>query len=108
MEPRGGHRIRTLPHRAALSVSDTGGVPVPVTRMSREGSGQSHRWPFFLPDGKHFLYFVDWSAPDDPLGNGIYVGSLGASAPKLVSSELVGNVAFAAGHLLYGRNHSLR
>jgi eukaryotic-like serine/threonine-protein kinase len=89
-------------------ISDTGGVPVPVTRMSREGSGQSHRWPLFLPDGKRFLYFVDWSAPDDPLGNGIYVGSLDASAPKLVSSELAGNVAFAAGHLLYGRDRSLR
>jgi hypothetical protein len=89
-------------------ISESGGVPVPVTRMSREGSGQSHRWPLFLPDGKRFLYFVDWSAPDDLQGNGIYVGSLDASAPKLVSSELAGNVAFATGHLLYGRDRSLR
>jgi eukaryotic-like serine/threonine-protein kinase len=89
-------------------VSDTGGVPVPVTRILRQGSGQAHRWPFFLPDGKHFLYFVEWSSPDDPQGDGIYVGSLDASAPKLLSSDLAGNAAFAAGHLLYGRDRSLR
>ncbi len=89
-------------------IQDTGGAPVPVTSIPRQGSGQSHRWPFFLPDGKHFLYFVDWSTPDDPQGNGIYVGSLDGSAPKLVSSELSGNVAFHAGHLLYGQDRSLR
>lgn len=90
-------------------IPDTGGgVPVPVTSIPRPGSGQSHRWPFFLPDGKHFLYFVDWSTADDPQGNGIYVGSLDAGAPKLVSSELAGNVTFNAGHLLYGRDRSLR
>lgn len=90
------------------SISDTGGVPVQVTSIPRQGSGQGHRWPFFLPDGKHFLYFVDWSSPEDRQGNGIYVGSLDATAPKLVSSELAASVAFAAGHLLYGRDHSLR
>ena len=89
-------------------ISESGGVALPVTRMSRQGSGQTHRWPFFLPDGKRFLYFVDWSTPDDLQQNGIYVGSLDASAPKLVSSELAGNVVFAAGHLLYGRDRSLR
>jgi eukaryotic-like serine/threonine-protein kinase len=89
-------------------VPESGGVPMPVTRIPRQGSGQRHAWPFFLPDGKHFLYCVDRSTSDDLQGNGIYVGSLDASPPKLVSSELAGNVAFAAGHLFYGRDHSLR
>ncbi|MDQ6707207.1 MAG: protein kinase, partial [Acidobacteriota bacterium] len=89
-------------------ISDTGGVPVPLTRPPRRGSGQRHAWPFFLPDGKRFLYFVDWSTPDDAQGNGIYAGSLDGSPPKLVSSELSGNVAFTAGHLLYGHDRSLR
>ena len=90
------------------SVPESGGVAQPVTRMSRQGSGQTHRWPFFLPDGKRFLYSVDFSTPDDLQQNGIYVGSLQPGVPKLVSSELNGNVVFAAGHLLYGRDHSLR
>jgi Tol biopolymer transport system component len=89
-------------------ISESGGVALPVTRMSRQGSGQTHRWPFFLPDGKRFLYFVDWSTPDDLQQNGIYVGSVDESAPKLVSPELAGNVVFADGHLVYGRDRSLR
>jgi eukaryotic-like serine/threonine-protein kinase len=89
-------------------IPESGSVSTPVTRIPRQGSGVRHSWPFFLPDGKHFLYSVAGSAPDDLQSNGIYVGALDASPPKLVSSELAGNVAFAAGHLLYGRDRSLR
>jgi Tol biopolymer transport system component len=88
-------------------ISESGGVPAPVTKIPQQGSGQGHRWPSFLPDGKHFLYFVDWSAPADPQGNGIYAGSTDSSEGKLVSSELSGNVAFASGRLLYVRDRSL-
>jgi eukaryotic-like serine/threonine-protein kinase len=85
-------------------VPASGGVPTLVTRTA---GGQDHRWPFFLPDGKHFLYFVDWSAPEDKQGNGIYVGSLDSGEPKLVSSELSGTVAYASGNLLYVRGRRL-
>lgn len=88
-------------------ISESGGMPAAVTRIARQGSGQAHRWPFFLPDGKHFLYFVDWSAPGDEQGNGIYAGSTDGSEAKLVSSELAGNVAFVSGRLLYVRDRSL-
>ena len=57
-------------------ISDTGGVAVPVTRI-QQGRGEGHSHPFFLPDGKHFLYFV---RSDDPQGSGIYIGSLDSSA----------------------------
>jgi len=84
-----------------------GGTATPVTAITRKDSGQAHRWPFFLPDGKHFLYFVDTSSPGDPNGNGIYAGSLDSGETKLISSELGGNVAFASGNLLYVRDRSL-
>jgi eukaryotic-like serine/threonine-protein kinase len=87
-------------------IPDTGGVPAPVTRMARPSSGQRHMWPFFLPDGTHFLY-SESSGPIDPQGESIYVGSLDGSAPKLISSKTAGNMAYASGHLLYGRDHSL-
>jgi eukaryotic-like serine/threonine-protein kinase len=90
-----------------LRISDSGGVESPVTRIAREGSGQGHRWPYFLPDGDHFLYFVDWSTPKDPEGNGIYIASLHSMTPKLVSSKLAGNVIFSAGHLLYVHDGTL-
>ena len=85
-------------------VPASGGAPTSVTRTA---GGQDHRWPFFLPDGKHFFYFVDWSAPEDKQGNGIYVGSVESGEPKLVSSELSGTVAYASGHLLYVRDRKL-
>ena len=83
------------------SVPASGGTATPVTKKMRQGSVQTDRWPFFLPDGKHFLYFADWSSSADPQGNGIYVGSIDAGPSKLISSELKGNVVFASGHLLY-------
>jgi serine/threonine protein kinase len=88
-------------------VPASGGAPAPVTRIVRKGSIQTDRWPFFLPDGKHFLYFADWSSPADPQGNGIYIGSVDAGEGKLVSAELQGNVFFASGHLLYVRARTL-
>jgi serine/threonine protein kinase/Tol biopolymer transport system component len=88
-------------------ISASGGVSVPVTKMARQGSGQAHRWPFFLPDGRHFLYFQDWSTPADTQGNGIYVGSLDSGDAHLISSELAGNVAFSSGNLLYVRDRTL-
>jgi serine/threonine protein kinase/Tol biopolymer transport system component len=88
-------------------VSASGGTATPASRIPRQGSGQGYRWPAFLPDGRHFLYFVDWSAPADTQGNGIYVGSLASPDAKLISSELVGNVVFASGNLLYVRGRTL-
>lgn len=82
-------------------VSASGGTPAPVAKIMRQDSVQTDRWPFFLPDGRHFLYFSDWRGPSDPQGNGIYVGSLDAGQSKLISPELKGNAVFASGHLLY-------
>src|SRR5207302_3169467 len=48
------------------------------------------------------------TASRDAQGSGIYVGSLDLGSPKLVSSVFVGNVAFAAGYVLYGKDGSLR
>jgi serine/threonine protein kinase/Tol biopolymer transport system component len=88
-------------------IENGGGAPAQATELAQASRGQAHRWPFFLPDGNHFLYFVDWSSPDDPQNNGIYVGSLDGQKPKLISSELAGNVVFVQGRLLYARDRSL-
>jgi len=88
-------------------VPAAGGAAVPVTRILREGSGQAHRWPFFLPDGRHFLFFVDWSSPADQQVDGIYVGSLDSPDVKLVSAEITGTVQYSSGRLLFVQNRSL-
>jgi len=57
-----------------MRVPAAGGVAVPVTAV--EASAQErHRYPFFLPDGRHFLYLRTSSAPEH---SGIYLGSLDA------------------------------
>jgi len=88
-------------------VADRGGEPTPVTKTTREGSGEAHRWPVFLPDGKHFLYLVDWNGPNDATSNGIYAGSLDSSESKPVSTEILSNIVFASGRLLFVRDRSL-
>jgi eukaryotic-like serine/threonine-protein kinase len=88
-------------------ISENGGSPVAITKAPQGGGGQAHRWPSFLPDGRHFLYSIDWCAPDEKPGNGIYVGSLDGGDSKLVTSEFTGNAAFASGRLVYVRDLTL-
>jgi eukaryotic-like serine/threonine-protein kinase len=88
-------------------VAATGGAPEAVTKIP-PGSGESQHWPFFLPDGKHFLYVVNWSGPANAPHNGLYVGSLDHDdSPTFVSPENDGNVLFAASHLLYVRDRTI-
>jgi len=89
-----------------FSVPDRGGAPKPATTVD-PATGKAHRWPSFLPDGRHFLYLQDWGTPGGPRPNGIYGGSLDGGEPKLISAELSGSVLFASGHLLYLQEGSL-
>jgi eukaryotic-like serine/threonine-protein kinase len=56
-----------------LRVSDQGGPTQPVTTVDLKLKDVSHRWPSFLPDGRHFLYF---GLSVDDGRRGVYVGSL--------------------------------
>ena len=87
-------------------VASAGGTPEAVTKIPA-GSGESQHWPFFLPDGRHFLYVVNWSGPANTRHDGLYVGSLTKEAPILISPETDGNVLFASSHLLYVRDRTI-
>src|SRR5262249_42661031 len=58
-------------------VRATGGPAMPVTKVNPPKQ-VSHRFPRFLPDGQHFLYFV----VGDTESRGVYVGSLDGKEPK--------------------------
>jgi len=77
-------------------ISDTGGIPSAVTNVERTRGERSHVWPFFLSDGRRFLYLA---RSDDRERMGIYQGSLDSSEVRLVVSA-DSNVAVAGGHLL--------
>ena len=52
---------------------------VALIDLSQQAAG--HSWPCFLPDGKHFLYTIYTSNPEN---DGIYVGSLDSKDAKLI------------------------
>ena len=53
-------------------VSVAGGNATPVTTIEQAGE-MSHRFPWFLPDGHHFLYTA---VASDPEKSAVYVGDL--------------------------------
>ena len=54
-------------------VSADGGPVQPATLVDFDRGENSHRWPVFLPDGIHFLFFVRASIDER---RGVYVGRL--------------------------------
>jgi len=70
----------------------------PLQRINADGTGmtqatlsirikedQSHRWPMFLPDGEHFLFWAgNFSNAKDDRFSGIYSSSLQGKERKLV------------------------
>ena len=89
-------------------VSEQGGVPAPVTTFDvAEGHG-IHRFPRFLPDGRHFLYLQ--SAAGD--NSGTYLASLDSKGVRRLLADGT-QVEYAPGspgqkgHLLFVREGTL-
>jgi eukaryotic-like serine/threonine-protein kinase len=81
-------------------VSAAGGTPVPVTTAPK--SDVTHRFPYFLPDGRHFIYTVSSSA--DRAASGIYVGSLDSSANTKLLPDQSNAIYQPPGYLVFVRN----
>jgi len=80
-----------------INADGSGGAP--LTTIGKDE--QSHRWPVFLPDGEHFLF---WSGNfvnnrDDRV-SGIYEGSLAEKEKKLLVLAHT-NVAVTYGQIFY-------
>jgi Tol biopolymer transport system component/predicted Ser/Thr protein kinase len=95
------------PTTALYRVAAGGGKPVPVSKLDASRHETAHRYPQFLPDGRHFIYMAGnlGGSPDDP-GNAIRVGSLDGSVDKAIIKAL-SNAAYASGYLLYTRDGTL-
>jgi Tol biopolymer transport system component len=91
--------ILFTPRLGELAVVPAAGGPVSTVLTRGEAM-----WPFFLPDGRHFL-FVDRSGPE--AARGVYVGSLDATeATHLLTSDF--KAAYAdPGYLLFVRGESI-
>jgi eukaryotic-like serine/threonine-protein kinase len=83
-------------------VSASGGGPTSATVL---GEGEiGHRRPYFLPDGRHFLYRAVTSRPVE---GPIYLASLDSAERKLLLNADSANVVYSQGHLLFLRGTTL-
>jgi Tol biopolymer transport system component/predicted Ser/Thr protein kinase len=86
------------------SVSADGGEARALTKVDSTRGESSHVLPRFLPDGKHFLYVVLGSKPEN---TGIYVGSLDSSSRPVRLLNASSQVEYSSGHLLFVRGNIL-
>ena len=78
-------------------VSASGGAVTAVTTLSAQQAG--HVAPFFLPDGRRFLFYVN-GVPDT---TGIYLGALDGGEPTRLTPAASAGVYLPAGWLLWVR-----
>ncbi len=87
-----------------MQIPATGGTPMPATLLDEARNETGHRFPSFLPDGKHFLYVAL------PGKNGLpetRVGSVDVElGPLLLESLSIATYA-PPGYLLFNQNESV-
>jgi len=84
-------------------VSERGGDGTPVTQL--DSTETAHRYPSFLPDGKHFVY-VGLPAKDGRFR--LYLASLDGGERKLLTDGAGGSAVYAEpGYLIYQRGDVL-
>ena len=87
------------PFETLMRVQAGGGIPAPVSKFLAGES--SHRWPYFLPDNKHFLFFAR-------SGNaGVCVGSLDSLEHKQLFANPTAAMYAPPGYLLYQHDQVL-
>ena len=96
LSPLGGDVIYRLPA--------SGGTPTPVTRRDPKRGDGIHRWPFFLPDGRHFIFLITGR---EGLSADVYVGSLDSEETRLLLRDASNAEYVAPGHLVFARQGNL-
>jgi Tol biopolymer transport system component len=95
------------PGRALYRVSASGGTPSRISEVDTSRGEQSHRWPMFLPDGRHFVYLAaNFSARREET-DAIFVGSLDSNEKRFVVSATANAAYVAPGYLLFFRRNTL-
>lgn len=84
---------------ALFQVAASGGVPIQATTLDSARGEVNHRWPSFLPDGKHFVFTVH-SVSSIGVADTIKLGILGRpTSTVLLPAEM--NAVYASGYLIY-------
>ena len=84
-------------------ISAGGGEPKPVTTLDKTNVETSHLLPYFLPDGRHFLYTVTGG----PESRGIHLGSLDGKENRRLLNDISDGEYSPLGYLLFRRENAL-
>jgi len=93
------------PSAPLMKVRASGGTPEPLTKLD-PAQHTSHRWPVFLPDGKHLLYLAINHDNTKAANDAIYYASLDGHENRLLL-HTQSNAVYAAGYLLFARGDKL-
>jgi hypothetical protein len=74
------------------------GTPRAITQLDKSLNETFHSTPWFLPDGRHFLYLVGSTNPEN---RAVYVGSLDSTMKKRLMSSQSKALYVSPGFLLY-------
>ncbi len=83
-------------------VPAAGGTPRPITFLDRARGETSHAWPFFLPDGRHFLFVASSAGSPDA----IRVGSVGSKRNREIG-HTDSRVEYARGYVVFENEGAL-
>jgi Tol biopolymer transport system component len=85
-------------------MSASGGASTRATTLDESRKEITHAWPYFLPDGRHFLYLARSVQREN---TGIYVGTLDSSERKLLVNTDSSAAYAPPGFLLFLRERTL-
>ncbi len=89
-------------------VASAGGAATALTVSGVAAQQTSQRWPAFLPDGRHFLFWAGGPLnASEVKTDGIYVGSLEDAASAFLEQADSDAVYAPPGYLLFQRDQSL-
>jgi eukaryotic-like serine/threonine-protein kinase len=103
--PDGNILFSASPNSPILRVTASGGTPVEITKID-SSRHTSHRWPFVLPDGKHFLYLAMHHDLAQSGNDTVYFATVdGRENRDLMHAS--SNAIYADGFLLFARGDQL-
>ncbi|HEX4824450.1 MAG TPA: protein kinase [Candidatus Polarisedimenticolaceae bacterium] len=89
---------------AIYQVPQGGGDVRPVTALDASRKETGHRWPYFLPDGKHFLFVT---MPADQGTFDVFIGSTSGPERTFLVKASGAPVYASPGWLIYPRENTL-
>jgi len=88
-----------------LRVPASGGQPTPATELDASRKENTHDYPYFLPDGRHYLFMArSGGGPESWHG---YVGDLNSKERRPLPGINSGAKYSSTGHLLFYRERAM-